>query len=246
MGCAPGTTALARSRSRRGRPRFGSAPSRDVERWLACSPIGLTGPPRATRCPCNDAALPRFARSCLLVPAVGCQGVDGRCVVGDRCVGGAWACCGTGVCRRTPWLTSALDAGWFSVGYMMWWGVRADGLRPLGVTRPLLAGRGRQQGCGNWPRFIVDRWACRATVGLGGDRLERLVTETAQHVVAALQQLARDGDARAVAAEPLGELFVIDAVRATRAPRRLRCLGERPAQRGRSVPGQVPADAVLV
>ena len=101
----------------------------------------------------------------LLVPAVDVKRVDGRGCGPGRCRGGAWACCGIGMGPRTPRLTLALDAGWFPVGYMMWWGVPADGLRPLGLTRPLLAGRGRQQGCGNWPRFIGDWWACRVTVG---------------------------------------------------------------------------------
>ena len=79
-------------------------------------------------------------------------------------VGGAWA--RRGVCPRTPGLTLALDAGWSRAGYMMWWGVPAEGLRPLGLSRPFPAGRGRQQGFGNWPRFVVDRWACRVTGGV--------------------------------------------------------------------------------
>ena len=133
--------------------------------------------------------------------------------------GGAWARCGAGVCPRTPRLTSALDSGWLPVGDMMWWGVPADGLRPLSLSRPLPARRGRQQGFGNWPRFIVDGGlAAQQLVWSGGDGLERLVTETAQDVVAAFQQLACDRDARPVAADPLGELFVIGPVGAARAP----------------------------
>jgi len=176
-------------------------------------------------------------------PAYLCRLWDVKALMVPRCGpgrggGGAWACCGIGVGPRTPRLTLALDAGWFPVGYMMWWGVPADGLRPLGLTRPFPLGWGRQQGFGNWPRFIGDWWACRVTVGLGADRLHRLVTETAQHVIAAFEQLARDRDARAVAAESLGELFVIGPVGATRAPRRLRGFVQRPAQGRWSLPRQ--------
>jgi hypothetical protein len=57
------------------------------------------------------------------------------------------------MCPRTPRLTLVLDAGWLPVGYMMWWGVRQMVVRPLSLTGPF-PGWGRQQGGGNWPRFI--------------------------------------------------------------------------------------------
>jgi hypothetical protein len=62
-------------------------------------------------------------------------------------VGGAWARWRVGACPRTPRLTSVLGAGWLPAGHMMWWGVPADGLRPLSLTRPFPV-KGRQQGGG--------------------------------------------------------------------------------------------------
>jgi hypothetical protein len=65
-GLRAGATALVRSRARGECSRFGRAPHcRDGERVLACPPISPTRPTRTTRCPCNDAALHRFGRSCL-------------------------------------------------------------------------------------------------------------------------------------------------------------------------------------
>ena len=80
----------------------------------------------------------------------------------------------------------------------------------------------------------------------GGDGLQGLVAERAQEVVAAFQEFARDRDAGAVAADPLGELFVVRTVGAARSTRGLRSFIERPAQRGRSLAGEMPGRAALV
>jgi hypothetical protein len=65
-------------------------------------------------------------------------------------------------------------------------------------------------------------------------RAKGLVAELAQDVEAALEQLASQGEARAVAAEPLGGLVVVGAVRAAGPARSLRGFVKRPAQRGRA------------
>ena len=67
--------------------------------------------------------------------------------------------------------------------------------------------------------------------------------EFAQEVVAAFEQLAGDGDARAVPADPRGELVVVGPAGAARAPGGLRGLVERLAQRGWSVAGEMPRRA---
>ena len=81
---------------------------------------------------------------------------------------------------------------------------------------------------------------------LSGDGLERLVAEGFEEVVAAFEQLAREREARAVAADPLGELKVVGTVGAGREPRALRGFIQRPAQRGWSLTGEVPGRAVSV
>jgi hypothetical protein len=65
-------------------------------------------------------------------------------------------------------------------------------------------------------------------------------------VVAALEQLARDRQAGAVAAEPLGSLLVVGAVGAGRASCVLRGLEERPAQCRWPLAREVPGRAALV
>jgi hypothetical protein len=129
-------------------------------------------------------------------------------------VGGAWARGGMGVCPRTPSLTSVLDTGWLPVGYMMWWGVPADdgaaaqscwAVPPAGVGRRV-AGAGR----GSSDDFGLAARQGRGTQAATGSK--RLVAEFAQEVVAAFQELARDRDARAVTAEPLGGLPVVLAI----------------------------------
>ena len=59
-------------------------------------------------------------------------------------------------------------------------------------------------------------------------------------------QLACEREARAVTAEALGGLLVVGVVGACLAPRGLRGLVERPAQRGRALPGQVPRSPSFV
>ena len=76
--------------------------------------------------------------------------------------------------------------------------------------------------------------------------MQGLVAELAQDVEAALKQLAGEGEAGAVAAEPLGGLVVVGAVGAARPARGLGGFLERPAQRGRSLAGEVPGRAALI
>jgi hypothetical protein len=71
-------------------------------------------------------------------------------------------------------------------------------------------------------------------------RLQGLVSEFAQRVVAALEQLAGDSEAGAVAAEPRGGLLVVGVVGAARAASELGCFVERPAQRRRALAREVP------
>ena len=75
---------------------------------------------------------------------------------------------------------------------------------------------------------------------------ERLVAEFSEGVVAAFEQFAREREACAVAAEPLGGLLVVGVVGARLSPRGLRGLIQRPAQRGRSLSGEVPGRAAFV
>ena len=75
---------------------------------------------------------------------------------------------------------------------------------------------------------------------------ERLVAELAQRVVAALEQFAREREAGAVAAEPLGGLQVVGAVGAARMPGVLGGLIQSPARRWRSLAGELAGRAMLV
>jgi hypothetical protein len=83
-------------------------------------------------------------------------------------------------------------------------------VRPLGLWRPSTRAW-RQQHAGSRPRCIgvTGGWA-RTIRSCGCDGL---LAELAQRVVAALEQLARDRQARAVVPEPLGRLQVIGAIR---------------------------------
>ena len=83
------------------------------------------------------------------------------------------------------------------------------------------------------------------SAGRGG-RLERLVAERFEDVVVAFEQLARERDARAVAADAFGELEVVLPVGAVREAGALRGFIQRPAQRGRALAGEVAGRAVLV
>jgi len=65
-------------------------------------------------------------------------------------------------------------------------------------------------------------------------------------LVAALEQLAGQGETGAVTADPLCGLQVVRAVGAGREPGALRGFIQRPAQRGRALAGEMPTRAVLV
>src|SRR6187551_2681889 len=86
--------------------------------------------------------------------------------------------------------------------------------------------------------------AARANEASGGR--QRLLAEFAQRVVAALEQLARDGQARARGAGALGRLAVVVAVRAAAPRRAQRGLEQRPAQRRWALAAQVPGRAAAV
>ena len=100
--------------------------------------------------------------------------------------------------------------------------VPADGVRPLSLCRPSPA-KGRQQS--RWELAAVHRLngACRVDNG-SGDGRERVVAEGFEDVAAAFEQLARERKARAVPADPGGELLVVAAVGAGGEPGALSCL----------------------
>jgi hypothetical protein len=75
---------------------------------------------------------------------------------------------------------------------------------------------------------------------------QALVAEFAQRVKAALEQLAREREAGAVAAEAFGRLVVVGAVGAAGPPRGLGGLEQCPAQGRWSLAGEVPGGAALV
>jgi hypothetical protein len=148
-------------------------------------------------------------------------------------------------CARAPSRISVHDRAVRPAGDMMVDGVipLGEAVRPLGRWRPSTR-TWRQDDAGSRPRCIgVSEDRARKTDSRG---LQRLVAELAQGVVAALEQLARDREARAVAAEPLGRLEVVVAVGAAVPAGRLGGFVERPAQRGRSLPGEVAGRAALV
>jgi hypothetical protein len=124
--------------------------------------------------------------------------------------------------------------GWFPLGGA----VRRSvvGGRPRGRGGRTMPGAGR--GASVWVR------AARASRGSGG--LQRLVAEFARGVVAALEKLAGDGEAGAVAAEPFGRLAVVVAVGAALSAGRWGGLVERPARRRWSLAGEVAGRAAPV
>src|SRR4051794_17840122 len=149
-------------------------------------------------------------------------------------------------CARAPGLISVRDPAVRPVGDVM-----VDGVIPRGdgCGRSVFLGSAtwswRQQHAGSRPRCIGVREDCARTWTWSA-RLQRLVFEFAQRVVPALEQLAGDGQAGTVAAEPSSGLFVIGLVGAAGAPGELRRLIERPAQRGRALAGQMPGSPALV
>ncbi len=119
------------------------------------------------------------------------------------------------------------------------------GFRQMGCGRSVFLGVSREgSAAGLWELAAVHRDGSGLPRDVcarsGGDGLQGLVAERAEEVVAAFQEFAGDRDARTVRADPLGELFVVDAVWAARAARGLRRLVERPAQSGRSLATETP------
>src|SRR3954447_21850987 len=101
-------------------------------------------------------------------------------------------------CARAPGLISVRDRAVRPVGDVMVDGViPRKALRPLGLWRPSTRWW-RQRNAGSRPRRIdvTEGWA--RTDGSGGR--EGVVAEFAQGVEAAFEQLARQGEAGAVAA----------------------------------------------
>src|ERR687895_299225 len=116
-------------------------------------------------------------------------------------------------------------------------------LRPLGLSRPSTWGC-RQQQSGSRPRCIgVSEGLAREAASCG---CQCLLAELAEGVVAALEQLAGDRQARPVATDALGGLQVVVAVRAAGVTGDLGGLVQRPAQRGWSLAGEMPGRAPLV
>ena len=103
-----------------------------------------------------------------------------------------------------------------------------------------------EQNAGSRPRCIgvIEGWA-RTEVGLSGP-LQGVVAELAERVVAALEQLARQRQAGAVAADPLAGLQVGVVVGAAGPSGGRHRLVERSAQRRRPLPREVSGRAVLV
>src|SRR3954466_3237677 len=109
--------------------------------------------------------------------------------------------------------------------------------------RSVFLGRPRGEGGGSEMRGAgrgasVGWRTARAPETVSG-RLQGLISEFAQRVVAALEQLASDSQARAVTPEPGRRLLVVGVVGAARAPGQLRGLVERPAQRRWALAGEV-------
>jgi hypothetical protein len=128
------------------------------------------------------------------------------------------------LCARAPGLTSVRDPGWLRAGDMMFDGVTplGEALRPLDLSRPSTV-RWRQRGFGSWPRRICVSEGLTRIGGRSGGQ-ERFLAELAQGVVAALEELPRDGQAGAVTSDPLGGLQIVGAVGAAWATRDLRGL----------------------
>ena len=143
-------------------------------------------------------------------------------------------------CARAPGLISVRDLAVRRAGDVMGDGVfPRDAVRPLGLWRPSTRWW-RQRHAGSWPRCIGVTEG-RARTKVRSDGLERLVAEFAQRVEAALQELAGEREAGAVAAEALGGLVVVAAVGTAGAARGLGRLEQRPAQSGRPLAREMPA-----
>jgi hypothetical protein len=91
------------------------------------------------------------------------------------------------------------------------------------------------RGCATWPR-------ARLLGGWG----QSVVAELAQRVIAAFEQLARERQARAVAAQLGGGLLVVGAIGRAWPAGDLGGLVQRPAQRRRALAGEMPGSAMTV
>ena len=164
-------------------------------------------------------------------------------------VGGALArWMGWVVCARAPGLTSVRDPAVRRVGDVMFDGVipLGEALRPLVLSRPSTV-RCRQRNTGSWPRQIcVSEDSARTEQELCSGGLQGVLAELAQRVVAALQELARDREARSITADPLGGLEVVVAVGAAWVTRDLRGFVQRPPERRWSLTGEMAGRATLV
>src|ERR1700686_2563874 len=74
----------------------------------------------------------------------------------------------------------------------------------------------RAPGAGRGSSVEFGLAAQRSKKGSASDRLHGVVAELAEDVVAPREEFAREGEARAVTADPLRRLHVIRAVRAVR------------------------------
>jgi len=122
------------------------------------------------------------------------------------------------------------------------WGKRC-GRSVFGGRPPAGGGSGTSGACRG---ASVTEGLSRAWTGWGSGGLQGVVAELSEGVTAALAQLARDSQTRAVATEAFGGLVVVGAVGAGRAPRDLGGFIERPAQHWRPLARQVPGRAATV
>src|SRR5215207_1646696 len=106
-----------------------------------------------------------------------------------------------------------------------------------------------------WSGAAAQSFRATSTWGLGartraadgsGDGLQGVVAELAQRVMRAAQQLAGDGEDGAVLAEALLELQVVGVVGRAGLAGRFGGLEGGPAQRGRSLAGEMAGAALLV
>src|SRR5687767_14777998 len=88
----------------------------------------------------------------------------------------------------------------------------AHAVRPLGLSGPATWSRWRLEHAGSRPRGIGVFAGCARTGCQSDGWREGLVSEFAQRVVAALEQLASDGHAGAITAEAGGGLVVVGVV----------------------------------
>jgi hypothetical protein len=128
----------------------------------------------------------------------------------------------SGVCARVPMLISVHDprvGRRHDVDGVPAGGSSDAAARSLEAVHASVAAAG----CGELAAVHRLTWGLART-GEMSCRLERLLAELPERVVAAFEQLAREREARAVMPEALGCLQVVVAVRGAGAGRGLRCL----------------------